>query len=547
MLALHEASLELVSDISLESLLERIAHIACEQVDAKYAAVGVIGSNGELEQFIPVGMSPQEIQQMDHTPRGLGIIGALMNSHNPIRISDLTNDPRSVGFPPYHPAMNSFLGIPIRLGEQQLGQIYITNKNNGVEFTVDDQMIIEMLSSYAAVAISNARLYKEFIERDKILSRRNENLALLNQLASTLAASPDIDQILDKALSQVLGYLRLEVGEIFLRQEDGISFKMMHHHGKLIDNLWKQDTYLLGEGMIGNTAKTRQARLMTILGSEDHDINPALLDKCFNQIACFPLSGRQGGLGVMCVATCHPQPLDDLEIQFLQAISSWVGTAIENARLSQQGKRLAILEERERIGMDLHDGIIQSIYAVGLTLEHARLLLKDDVAQAYPRIDQAIRDLNSTIRDIRTYILDLRPRQLHDEGLMPGIQRLINEFHANTLLETDLQGPSEGLENLPQPQAIALFHICQEALANIAKHAHAKRVNIVVWISPGRVLMEIHDDGRGFDTSRMRLSLGHGLSNMNTRARNVGGDVDITAEPGAGTTIMAWVPYKSVS
>jgi signal transduction histidine kinase len=220
-----------------------------------------------------------------------------------------------------------------------------------------------------------------------------------------------------------------------------------------------------------------------------------------------------------------------------------VGTTLENVRLNIQGRRLAVLEERERIGMDLHDGVIQSIYAVGLTLEHARLILGEEPEQTRKRIDQSIEDLNSTIRDLRAFIMDMRPRQLYEENLMDGLKRLVNEFKANSLVETSLSGPSDGLENLPDAHAIALFHICQEALANTAKHAQANKVEVTVWTTQDRVLMEVHDDGRGFDPQKVRFTLGHGISNMQTRARNVGGDLEIATEPGKGTTILAWMPY----
>jgi len=158
--------------------------------------------------------------------------------------------------------------------------------------------------------------------------------------------------------------------------------------------------------------------------------------------------------------------------------------------------------------MDLHDGIIQSIYAVGLTLEHARLLLKDSPEQSSSRIEQAVADLNKTIRDIRAYILDLRPRQLKDENLTQGIQRLVEEFRANTLIDVLLSCPKEGITNLPEPQALALFHICQEALANIAKHARARTVQVTVWTTAERALLEVQDDGRGFDSEKIKLSIG---------------------------------------
>lgn len=544
LMALHRASLDLVRDISLESLLKRIATLACEQAAAQYAAVGVVGVNGELEQFITVGMSEQEIGRMGHPPVGRGLIGALMRSKTAIRVADISTDPRSAGFPVHHPAMKSFLGVPIRLGNESLGQIYLTNKTGVDEFSDADQLIIEMLASYAAVAISNARLYRELIQRDRVLTRRNENLALLNTMASTMSTSDDIDLMVRQSLGQLLSYLRLEVGEVFMRREDSEILQMVHHQGMLIDRLWTKDQVMIGEDIIGATAKDNQPRLFTLPDKKLTALNPAVQDTCLRHLACIPLTGRRGTLGVLVVATCHSQPLDELETQYLATISSWLGTAIENLRLNMQGKRLAILEERERIGMDLHDGIIQSIYAVGLTLEHARLLMSEDLNGAHQRIDQAIADLNSTIRDIRAYILDLRPRQLHDEDLMQGIQRLVNEFKANTLIPVSLQGPADGFPGMTDSEALTMFHIAQEALANIAKHAHAKKVEVVVWKTSDRVLLEIHDDGRGFDPTKVHVAIGHGVSNMQTRARNAGGDVEIYSEPGQGTTITTWVPFR---
>jgi two-component system sensor histidine kinase DevS len=529
---------------SLESLLERIAIVACDQVGARYAAVGVLDEQGKLEQFIPIGMTPQDIELMDHPPTGKGLIGRLMHAHHSIRVPDISLDPRSAGFPPHHPLMQSFLGVPIRLGERQLGQIYLTNKTDAPEFSQDDELVIETLAAYAAVAISNARLYKELRERDRALTHRNENLALLNNLASTLASSPEIDEILETALQGVVEKMGVDVGEIFLREEDGRRLRLILHRGAIIDALFTRDTFMEGEGQIGLTASSGQPHLTTVTGKNGRYLKRAVHRACIRQVVTFPLTGRKGVLGVLCIATSHPAPYDDLEMQMLASIASWTGTAIENVSLNVQGRRLAILEERERIGMDLHDGIIQSIYAVGLTLEHARLLMSENKEQARKRIDMAIDDLNSTIRDIRTYILDLRPRQLKEENLIDGLQRLVTELRVNTLLDVNLKGTSEGIENLPDADAIALFHICQEALANVAKHSHARHVEIFLWHTDERVMLEIHDDGRGFDPQKMNLSLGHGISNMQTRAHNVGGEVEITSEPGVGSTILAWVPYS---
>jgi len=545
--ALHRASLELVQDISLDSLLERIATLACEQVQAHYAAVGVLGDTGQLERFIPIGMAPEEISQLEHPPVGLGLIGALMNSREVIRIPEIHDHPLSVGFPPNHPPMHSFLGVPIRLGDRQLGQIYLTDKMSAPQFTEDDQQVIETLAAYAAVAISNARLYRELAERDQALTQRNEDLALLNDLAVTLASASNLEEILDKSLTRVVDYLKVEAGEIFLKEENGKTLRLALHHGSSIEEIWTRKQFQVGDGLIGLTAKTGLPRFLIIPQKTDRFLHKSVFKTSVHQLACFPLSARSGVLGVLCVATSQSRMLDERETHFLNAMAAWIATSAENVRLNLQGRRLAILEERERIGMDLHDGIIQSIYAVGLTLEHARLLLAEDKQQARRRIDQAVIDLNATIRDIRSYILDLRPRQLHEENLVDGLQRLVNELRANTNVEANLKGPVNGLERLPDLNALALFHICQEALANVAKHSHATHVSIYLWATTERALLEISDDGRGFDSQKVTSNLGHGLANMATRARNVGGDLEITSEPNEGTTILAWVPFTPAS
>jgi len=229
----------------------------------------------------------------------------------------------------------------------------------------------------------------------------------------------------------------------------------------------------------------------------------------------------------------------------LSAVGNWAWLAIENARLHNNARRLAVLEERERIGMDLHDGIIQSIYGVGLALENVYHSIGEDQPEIKERLQRAINGLNLAIRDIRAYILDLRPRQLGNDGLMSGIKRLVTEYRANTFSEVTLSGPNDDLKDLPHANALALFHICQEALANAAKHAAARHVQVSVLATAERVLLEVRDDGRGFDVEKIVTSIGHGLSNMQTRARAVGGEVDIASTPGDGTTILAWVPRLS--
>jgi len=355
-----------------------------------------------------------------------------------------------------------------------------------------------------------------------------------------LASATDVDQILKDALSRVMDYLHLDAGDIYLRQEESNTLALAIHEGCLESSIFPEKTCQVGSGVVGMTAKNGIPRWIDLskkLRSNGRD------DLC--QAALFPLMGQHFVSGVMVVATRIAIPLDDLQMQFLAAISSWLGTAVENMRLNLQQRRLAVLEERERIGMDLHDGIIQSIYAVGLTLEHVRLELKDNPSQVDKGIQQAINGLNNTIRDLRAYILDLRPRQLYDENLIDGVKRLVSEFRANTLVDVQLQGSADDFTSLPHPQALALFHICQEALANIAKHAHASRVSVTLWKTSDRALLEVSDNGVGFEVKKVQFTLGHGLANMKTRAHNAGGEVEISSEPGGGSTILTWVPLSN--
>lgn len=544
LLALHQASLELVRNLSLDKLLERIVHLAREQAGARYAALGVVDDDGNMVRFIPVGMTAEEVRKTGHPPRGVGMIGAVQVERRTIRIPEISADSRSVGFPQDHPEMKSFLGVPIILGDRLLGEIYLTEKIDHHEFTETDEQVIEMLAAYAAVAISNARLYKGMKTRDRELTKRNEDLALVNRLAETVASSLELEEILDHTLEKVMQHLEVEAGEIFLTEEGRQGLRLALHRGEAADAFWTRDRFHLGEGYVGLVAQTGKPLTSGNPQKDLRYLRPAVIEAGFHCMACVPLTASGNVIGVMNVATRRERRFSEREIDLLTAIGTWAGLSIENARLHRQAQRLAVLEERERIGMDLHDGIIQSIYGVGLALDYARISVDDDPKMARNKIEQAIDGLNNAIRDIRSYILDLRPRQFRGEDLMAGLQKLLEEFSANSSANAVLDGPKDGLISLPTANATALFHICQEALANIAKHARADHAEVRLWTTNNRVLLQISDDGRGFDLRKMNVTLGHGLSNMQARAHKVGGDVEINSAPEEGTTVIAWVPKR---
>jgi signal transduction histidine kinase len=547
LIALHKASLALVKDVSLESVLERIAAVAAEQADARYAALGVLDDEGRLVKFITVGMSDKELKRMAHPPKGLGLIGALMNTQENVRVPVLSDHPKSIGFPAHHPVMTSFLGVPIISGDMQLGQIYLTNKIDAEEFTSDDEMIIQMLATYAATAIQNARMVERMKERDLALTRRNVDMSLLDSIASTLTSSLELDEILNKTLGHVMNYMNVEAGDIFLLEEDNQSLRMVLHRGQAAEAFWTRNVFKIGEGYVGIVAQDRKTLVSSDIENDMRFVRSAVVAAGFQQIACIPMLAGEQLMGVMSVAKRGDGPIDERNVQMLAAVGNWAGLAIENARLHANARRLAVLEERDRIGMDLHDGIIQSIYGVGLSLESALHSINEDPKDARSKVQHSIEGLNQTIRDLRSYILDLRPRQMGNDGLISGIKRLIAEYRANTFSNAQLTEREFDVTTLTQTQSMTLFHICQEALANAAKHAKARNVQISLWTTDDRILMEINDDGKGFDMDSMNSNIGHGLANIDTRARSLGGEADISSILNEGTTILVWIPRRAHS
>jgi signal transduction histidine kinase len=317
---------------------------------------------------------------------------------------------------------------------------------------------------------------------------------------------------------------------------------MMLHRGQAAEAFWTRNTFRVGEGYPGIVAQTGRPLISSDVANDPNFLREAVVKAGFHQVLSIPLVSGERVMGVMSIATHSKSPFEDRGVQMLTAVGAWAGLSIENARLHVNARRLAVLEERNRIGMDLHDGIIQSIYGVGLALEGTKHVVDEDTVEAKAKIDHAIDGLNQAIRDLRSYILDLRPRQLGTDGLISGIKRLTAEYRANTFSEVHFVPPESDMKELTQSQSLTLFHICQEALANAAKHAKAKVVQISLWTTDDRALMEIHDDGKGFNIEEMSSFIGHGLANMQTRARSSGGDIDISSVVNEGTTVFVWVP-----
>lgn len=537
MRALHHATLSLYSDLSLEGVLQRIVSAARTLTNARFAAVGISNTEGGLETFITEGMAEAEKGRIAHPPKGLGLLGEMIRTHTSIRIPKISDHPKAYGFPKGHPVMQSFLGVPIAAFGRPLGQIYLTEKQGAPEFTEQDQQMIELLAAQSGAAIANARLYRQVTESKIELSQRNEELELINAIANAVSSTMELEPLLEAMLLRVSGLFGAGAGEIFLREEGRKRYRHAMHVGEAKEAFTGDKRFRLGEGLVGHVAESGRPAWTTDLGDDERFARPAVVDAGFGTLVSVPLVGKGQVVGVLTLAFRGIREITEREVGLLSAMGAGVGIAIENARLTRQVRRVAVLEERERIGMDLHDGIIQSIYATGLTLDSMRMLLDTAPDRAKKVLEQVNDGLNSVIRDIRSYILDLQPTRVRSIELADALQELAREFKANTLVEVELKLEEEAVKLLGRKAAAEMFLIAQEALANVAKHAEATRVWLTVRHVDDELLLQVIDNGVGFEPDDRKRMLGHGLSNIEERARSIGGSWHIASSPGQGTTV----------
>lgn len=544
--AVHRATLSLVNDLTLDRVLDRIVSAARDLAEARYAALGLPDGKGGLATFVTSGIAPEEAAKIAHEPHGLGLLGEMIRTGQSIRIPEISQHPSSIGFPPGHPHMHSFLGVPISAYGRPLGQIYLADKIGADIFSEEDQQMIEMLAAHAAAAIENARLLQRVMGSEQELTQRNEELELINSLATTVSSELSLQSIIDATLARVIDLFGAQTGVVFLREDTTSQFKMALHQGDAEEVFKETETFRSGEGWLGNVAKSGKPAWATRMQGDLDLHRQKIVDAGLNSLVCVPLMARGRVVGVLELAFEELRDVSVSELGLLEAVGAGVGIAVENARLNRQARRVAVLEERERIAMDLHDGIIQSIYAVGLALESSRMLGAGSQDDLRAGLGQAIEGLNTIIRDIRAYILDLQPSRISTDDLGGALRRLAREFKANTLIEPEVIVDPAAIGVLGSPRSSGLFLIAQEALANVAKHAKASRAWLNLRVSDGEISMQIIDNGRGFDRGRSQPVLGHGLSNIEQRARAIGGDVEFLSEPGEGTTVTVRLPVAPV-
>ena len=381
---------------------------------------------------------------------------------------------------------------------------------------------------------------------EEILKQPTETIRIDEFSDPTHAESKPIDEFLIKNIRHILHALadlqNLDAFEVFINVPGEKNLEKLFHTGHLED-IWSEDAYSGNNSLVRKYLLKGEMRVINLPGRRMEALSRSLKEKAFGQVLCLPIILRNKPTGIICAAHTRKKFLSEHELEFLRSIAEWIASLIDYEQHNQRIRSKIITEERERIGMDLHDGIIQSLYGIGLSLDHARLDLNSGKSNGVAEIEKSMEALEGAIADIRAYILDLRPRQLRHSNLLEGMRSLIREFRANTMVDVDLAGSQQDVDGLARPQMEALYHIFQESLSNTAKHARATMVSVRLWRQNDRVMLRVSDDGSGFEIAKPNRRIGHGLSNMQARAEGVGGGIEVISIRKQGTTLLAWMPY----
>jgi len=330
--------------------------------------------------------------------------------------------------------------------------------------------------------------------------------------------------------------------EVYFNLPTKNQLDKQYHTGPL-ENIWSEEAYTSPESTISKALTRGELRVINLPNSRLQELSDTLKEKAYGQVLCLPIMQEGKPVGMICAAHTRKRFFSNKELDLMSSIADWIANMMEYERRNQGIRTEIIAEERARIGMDLHDGIIQSLYGIGLSLQNAQMDMEHGKKSGIKEIEKAMAALEMAVADIRAYILDLRPRQLRHKNLIDSMERFIREFRVNTMIDVDLHGSAEEVDRLAKPQMDALYHIFQESLSNTAKHARATKVVVKVWRVKGRVMLTVRDNGLGFEEGKPRSRKGHGLDNMQARAESLGGGLEIVSVRKQGTTLTAWMPY----
>ncbi|MGJ9423678.1 sensor histidine kinase [Aeromicrobium sp. CF3.5] len=517
---------DLTSNLDLETVLRKIVEIGVELVHAEYGAMGVIADDNTLEQLITVGMDDATIALVGEMPQGKGLLGALIDDPSPVRLAEISDDARSSGFPADHPPMRSFLGVPIRVREQVYGNLYLTDSRNG-EFTADDEELAQSLAATAGIAIANARLFEDSLYRENWASALAETARLLIQDDDEEHLGFLMGRVKDLADAALVAIARVSSSgeDLIIDRAVGAGAEEMGAMSFPVDG-----------SASGEAVRTRQPVLIPDTCAQDFgfaqrsELGPAMT---------IPVAMGSGVGGVLIVARLHGSPVFGVrDLDMGTSFASHVSVSIERAESRMVRQRVALLEERSRIARDLHDHVIQRLYATGLSLQAVAMKLP---AEAAEDVTGQIREIDASIAQIRQSIFALnRDSQVTTVNLRARVLEIVDRVETQEATglrpRVTFLGPVDLMADATLTDDVAA--VVTEALANVQRHADAQKVDLVISAAAGQVTVEVTDDGTGPGASP-RLS---GLANLRARAEGHGGSFELLPASGGGTQMIWSVP-----
>jgi two-component system, NarL family, sensor histidine kinase DevS len=528
--ALVETGIAINSELSLDGVLERIVEAAARVTGASYAALGVIDSSGEaLERFVTYGLTEDAEREIGDPPHGRGILGVLIKDARPLRLHDLTEDPRSVGFPPGHPPMHTFLGVPIVLRDVAYGNLYLTEKQGG-DFTEEDEELLTLLAAQAAVAVENARLYES-------ATAWSQQLESLNEVGAALVGELELDPLLDLVATRLRELIRARLVAIAL--PSGGTLRIAAADGEGITELTAIKK-LEGDSKTARVLERgRSERVDSLL--EDPEVDQDVARRLRATTGLYvPLRARERTIGVLIahdkVGRDHRFSSSDLRLAEQFAVRASIAVDLSR-RVARDSLRRVVAGqevERRRLARELHDETGQALTSILLGLRALEGAHED------ANVDDLRELVVATLQDVRRLAVQLRPKALDDFGLVPALERLVQTFSDSSGIDVELEA-GLGEERVPTDVETTLYRIVQEALTNIVKHADANKVSIVLVRREGWLTAVVEDDGRGFDLAAVTAD-NLGLEGIRERVELHEGRLTVETAPGSGTTLRVEVP-----
>ncbi len=527
--ALLEAVIAVGANLDIEVVLREIVDAAVNLVDARYGAMGVIGDGGRLAEFIPVGLSDDEIAGIHHWPEGRGLLGALITDPQPMRIADLGKHALSSGFPDGHPPMHSFLGVPIRVRDAVYGNLYLTEKKGGGEFDEEDEAILLALAAAAGVAIENARLYDEARRQQRWMTATAEVTRMLFSGAKLTEALELITALsLEMSGADLVVLARPTADRTALHIEHAAGNGAQEALGLALPAGSSASGQVLSSGELLSFDDFKHDPRVASAARAHMNLGPAVV---------LPLGGPGNVRGVLTAGrTPGSMPLPAAGVDMLRTFATQAAIALELAEHRRQAERVAVFEDRDRIARDLHDLVIQRLYATGMSLQGSlSMIVTPDAAD---RVSRAVDALDETIREIRSSIFALQARpEIAVPGLRARVLAIADEMTAMLGFPPAFQLDGRLDEVVPDDVAEHLLGALREALSNAARHSGASRVDVSLRVGDD-VSLVVTDDGSGFKAVSRRS----GLGNLEDRAIQLGGSMQVESAPGTGTTISWRAP-----